>query len=53
MSCEHQRPTSRTDDAATSTKLEALVKASKSPEAAMLRRLTDGEGQDDDLPVAA
>jgi site-specific DNA recombinase len=50
---EHQRPNSRTDDSATSTKLEALVKASKSPEAAILRRLTEGEDEDDDLPVAA
>ncbi len=51
--CEYQRPNSRTDDSATTTKLEALMKASKSPEAATLRRLTEGESEDDDLPVAA
>lgn len=37
---EHHRPNSRTDDPATSKTLEALVKASKSPEAAILRRPT-------------
>ena len=50
---EHQRPNSRTDDPGASIKLDALVKASKSREAMILRDLTEGEDQDDDLSLVA